>query len=81
MLLLLLCLLTGLRLAPRLIREAKWLRTGRKRVLIVGAGDAGAMIVQEMRNNPIYGYHPIGFIDDNPNKIASPHSWRRGAGQ
>ena len=68
--LLLLCLLTGLRLVPRLIRETKWLRTGRKRVLIVGAGDAGAMIVREMRNNRIYGYHPIGFIDDNPNKIA-----------
>jgi len=67
--LLLLCLLTGLRVAPRLIRETKWLGTGRKRVLIVGAGDAGAMIVREMRNNPTYGYRPIGFIDDNPNKI------------
>ena len=30
-----------------------------KRVLIVGAGDAGAMIVREMRNNPSYGYRPI----------------------
>ena len=42
---------------------------GRKRVLIVGAGDAGAMIVREMRNNPTYGYRPIGFIDDNLSKI------------
>jgi FlaA1/EpsC-like NDP-sugar epimerase len=67
--LLLLCLLTGLRVAPRLLRETRWIGTGRKRVLIVGAGDAGAMIVREMRNNPIYGYQPIGFIDDNPNKI------------
>ena len=67
--LLLLCLVTGLRLVPRLIRETKWLGTGRKRVLIVGAGDAGAMIAREMRDNRIYGYRPIGFIDDNPNKI------------
>ncbi|MCC2639803.1 MAG: capD [Nitrospira sp.] len=67
--LLLLCLLTGLRVAPRLIRESGWMMTGRKRVLIVGAGDAGALIVREMRNNPSYGYCPIGFIDDNPGKI------------
>ncbi|MBA2487577.1 MAG: polysaccharide biosynthesis protein [Nitrospira sp.] len=67
--LLLFCLLTGLRTAPRLIRETSWIGTSRKRVLIVGAGDAGAMIVREMRNNPFYHYRPIGFIDDNPSKI------------
>ncbi|MCS6291194.1 MAG: polysaccharide biosynthesis protein [Nitrospira sp.] len=67
--LVLLCLLTGLRLAPRLIHETRLCGTSRKRVLIVGAGDAGAMIVREMRNNPSYGYRPIGFIDDNPKKI------------
>lgn len=67
--LLLLCLLTGLRVAPRLLRESGWIMSGRKRVLIVGAGDAGALIVREMRNNPSYGYRPIGFIDDNPGKI------------
>ena len=42
--LLLFCLLTGLRVAPRLIRETRSIGSGRKRVLIVGAGDAGAMI-------------------------------------
>lgn len=67
--LLLICLLTGLRVLPRLIRETARIKAGRKRVLIAGAGDAGAMIVREMRNNPSYGYRPIGFIDDNPNKI------------
>lgn len=66
--LLLLCLLTGLRLLPRFIRETDWMGSGRKRVLVVGAGDAGAMIVREMRNNPSYGYRPIGFVDDNPAK-------------
>ncbi len=67
--LLLWCLLAGLRVLPRLIREAGWFRTDRKRVLIVGAGDAGAMIVREMRNHPSYGYRPIGFVDDNPAKV------------
>lgn len=67
--LLLWCLLAGLRVLPRLIREAGWFRTDRKRVLIVGAGDAGAMIVREMRNNPSSGYRPIGFVDDDPAKV------------
>ncbi|MCS6295225.1 MAG: polysaccharide biosynthesis protein [Nitrospira sp.] len=67
--LVLLCLLTGLRLVPRLVREMRLREPGLKRVLIIGAGDAGAMIVREMRNNPSYGYSPIGFVDDNPKKI------------
>jgi FlaA1/EpsC-like NDP-sugar epimerase len=67
--LLLLCLLTGLRVLPRLVRESGWIGAGLKRVLIVGAGDAGAMIVREMRNCPSYGYDPIGFIDDDSGKI------------
>ncbi|MBS0157319.1 MAG: polysaccharide biosynthesis protein [Nitrospira sp.] len=67
--LLLLSLQAGLRALPRLLRERGWMGAARKRVLIVGAGDAGAMIVREMRNNPSYGYRPIGFIDDNPAKV------------
>jgi len=67
--LLLFCFQTGLRAIPRLLRGRGWMGAARKRVLIVGAGDAGAMIVREMLNNPSYGYRPIGFIDDNPAKI------------
>ncbi len=40
-----------------------------KRVLIVGAGDAGAIIVREVRENPGLGILPIGFIDDDERKL------------
>jgi FlaA1/EpsC-like NDP-sugar epimerase len=36
-----------------------------KRVLIIGAGDAGNLLAREMHRTPT-GYVPVGFIDDNP---------------
>jgi FlaA1/EpsC-like NDP-sugar epimerase len=36
--------------------------------LIVGAGQAGNLIVRELKGNPTLGYNPLGFIDDNPSK-------------
>ena len=41
------------------------------RVLIVGAGDAGAMVVRELHANPELGLEPVGFLDDNPAKVGS----------
>ncbi|MBO3460080.1 polysaccharide biosynthesis protein [Aetokthonos hydrillicola Thurmond2011] len=41
----------------------------RERVLIVGAGSAGVSLVQEIQRNPQIGLEPVGFIDDNPNKL------------
>lgn len=39
-----------------------------KRILIVGAGDSGAMLVREMRKRPEMGYIPVAFVDDEESK-------------
>jgi len=67
--LLLICLMGGSRLARRLVYSVGHLKHG-KTLLIYGAGDAGEMIVREMRNSgSSQDYWPIGFIDDNPAKV------------
>ena len=40
-----------------------------KRALIIGAGDAGALVVRELQKNPDLNLTPVGFLDDNPNKL------------
>jgi FlaA1/EpsC-like NDP-sugar epimerase len=37
-------------------------------VLIYGAGAGGEMLARELRNNPVYHYRPVGFIDDDAQK-------------
>lgn len=39
-----------------------------KRVLIVGAGKAGKMVVKELLASPKLGLDPIGFVDDDSTK-------------
>jgi len=39
------------------------------RVLIVGAGDAGATLVREIQLNPHLGLDPVAFVDDDPHKM------------
>ena len=39
-----------------------------KEVIVVGAGDAGRLIVQEMQRSRMLNYTPIGFVDDDPRK-------------
>ena len=64
----------GLRFTLRLIAEtwqnqtAGQTSTRAKRVLVVGAGDAGAMVVRELQKNPQLNLIPVGFLDDNPTK-------------
>ena len=41
---------------------------GAKKILIIGAGDAGEKIFREIRGNPGLNYRVMGFIDDDPAK-------------
>ncbi|MGI6783497.1 MAG: SDR family NAD(P)-dependent oxidoreductase [Aminivibrio sp.] len=70
--LLLLTVWGGARLLVRLFLEGRVRGAtggGRsKRVLIVGAGDAGTMIVREMLRHPESGLAPVGFLDDDKGK-------------
>jgi FlaA1/EpsC-like NDP-sugar epimerase len=62
----------GLRFSYRLISESQSTSihpvSRPKRVLIAGAGDAGALVVREMQRNPQANLNPVGFVDDDPAK-------------
>ncbi len=71
-------LLGGVRFSSKIAWD---IATGRKskigqggvprRILVIGAGDAGAMIVREMHNNPEINMLPVGFVDDDERKIGN----------
>ncbi len=66
----LLLLVAGVRSLIRAIREYLFSLsdTKGKRIVIVGAGDAGEMVLRELRNNNRLNYVPVGFFDDDPDK-------------
>jgi FlaA1/EpsC-like NDP-sugar epimerase len=39
------------------------------RILVVGAGEAGAAIVREMQRDPAAGFRPVALLDDDPRKL------------
>ena len=41
----------------------------RHRVLLVGAGAAGSMVLKDILENPSVGLEPVCFVDDDPRKI------------
>jgi len=61
----------GVRFALRALRENRRPATGGprlRRVVIIGAGDAGELLLREMHNNRGLGYVPLGFVDDDIRK-------------
>lgn len=64
----------AIRLSGRIIREQvvqnyERHRNQLKDTIIVGAGDAGEMLLREIRRNPASTYHVRAFFDDNPIKM------------
>jgi len=41
---------------------------GTKRVMVIGAGDAGSMVIKELKNHPQLNSRAVAIIDDDPKK-------------
>ena len=64
-------LMGGARMLSRIAWERPWreeLSRDRKKVLVVGAGDAGELVVREMQKSRRIRYRPVGFVDDDHKK-------------
>ncbi|MDP6855778.1 MAG: nucleoside-diphosphate sugar epimerase/dehydratase [Arenicellales bacterium] len=61
-------LLIGTRILYRLFRDRQVSRGKGKRVLIVGAGTAGDMLLRDLGRNHDLHYDVVGFIDDDQSK-------------
>jgi FlaA1/EpsC-like NDP-sugar epimerase len=70
-LLLLLAFVAASRMLARTVMErpapGSFLARG-KEVVVVGAGDAGQVVLRELLRNHALGYTPIGLVDDDPRK-------------
>ena len=70
--LLLLALNGGVRFVVRTVYERPLhgfrARRDARRVLVVGAGDGGRLVLREILRNPELGLNPVGFVDDDPLK-------------
>ena len=55
----------------RILHTYGW---GEERVLIVGAGEVGRMILQKIHESPYLGYRVVGFVDDEPEARAVQNS-------
>ena len=68
---LMLLMLGGSRLSARIVWERPWrneMSRDRKKVLVVGAGDAGELVVREMLKTRKITNQPVGLVDDDPRK-------------
>jgi FlaA1/EpsC-like NDP-sugar epimerase len=66
--LLLIIISGGNRLSIRVLREYLSATSSGKKILIVGAGDAGDIIVRDIKSSSKSSYEPIGFIDEDVHK-------------
>jgi len=68
-------LISGLRISKRIyrevLRERRLKNRGGKRTLIVGAGNAGEMILRDMMKQGFDHFLPVGFLDDDQMKAGT----------
>ncbi len=64
-------LLVGLTAGSRIVREIATLgpRAKGRRVLVIGAGEAGVRLARMLRRDDQLGLVPVGFVDDDPAKV------------
>ncbi|GAH66949.1 unnamed protein product, partial [marine sediment metagenome] len=68
-------LISGVRILIRVFKEyfisidLSKRRTNGIPILIMGAGDGGELLIREIRNNKKLIYVPIGYVDDNREKL------------
>ena len=59
----------ALRVLVRYLKKLEGINNGGRPVLIIGAGDAGIMVAEELnKHQATLGTRLVGFIDDDPNK-------------
>src|SRR3569623_1617433 len=68
--------IVGVRAAWRLrseshARRRRMIDGERHRVLLIGAGEAGGIVLRELMNRPDLGLVPVGFVDDNSAKLGT----------
>lgn len=66
-------ILSGVRVLTRIVRESQLLNLKmkqgeKKRVLVIGAGAVGQMVVREIRQNPHLKQIVVGFLDNDPGR-------------
>ncbi|HEX3355010.1 MAG: polysaccharide biosynthesis protein [Terriglobales bacterium] len=62
-------LVGGTRFVVRAYTERAHKYEWQKKTLVVGAGNAGASVVRELKLNSALEYCPVGFVDDEPYKL------------
>lgn len=60
--------LLSVRLFRRMHNKAAGRDAMKKRVLIIGAGDAAEMLIRDIEQSSFYPYRVLGLIDDDPRK-------------
>ncbi len=59
----------GIRFFVRMLRSYSQQQSAEAvKILVVGAGDTGEMLIRELQLNPRLNYRPVGFVDDDPVK-------------